>query len=162
MDDEIKLAIMFTCFNRREKTVQCIKSLLKQENIPKFDLYVCDDASTDGTTKAIKEIYPNAIIIKGTGNLFWSKGMYEVMKVATKKNYQYYLMVNDDVIFMPQMWNLMFEPYMQGYKKNAVVGYTKSIISGKTTYGGRRIIKTKFNYVIGDIVELNTNEFERV
>lgn len=159
---EKKLAIMFTCFNRKEKTINCIKSLIAQKDIPEFDLYVCDDGSTDGTAEAIKEIYENAIIINGTGNLFWSRGLHAVMEVAIQKKYQYYLMINDDVEFYNDMWQTMFEPYNTGYKKIAVVGCTKSRISGKTTYGGRKIIKTKFNYVIGDTVEIKTDGFQKV
>lgn len=162
MNNEITLAVLITCFNRKEKTIRCVKSLINQKNIPIFDLYVCDDGSTDGTADAIKEIYKDAIIIKGTGNLFWSKGMYTVMSEAVKHNYEYYLMINDDVEFVSNMWNIMFEPYENGHKKIAVVGYTKSHISGKVTYGGRKMIKSRFNYVIGDIVEIEKDNFATV
>jgi glycosyltransferase involved in cell wall biosynthesis len=50
------IAVLMTCFNRKEKTLCCIESLFAQENMPTFDLYVCDDASTDGTSEAILEM----------------------------------------------------------------------------------------------------------
>ena len=73
-----------------------MESLKKQKGV-QFDYYICDDVSTDGTVQAIKKLAPEAHILQGTGNLFWTKGMYRAMQEAVKGEYDYYLMVNDDV-----------------------------------------------------------------
>lgn len=154
-----QIAVLLTCFNRKEKTLRCIESLKCQEGMPKFDLYICDDASTDGTKEAVLENMPNAIIIHGTGNLFWSRGMYVAMSAAVKKKYEYYLMINDDVEFFSEMWQNIFEPFREGKVGVAVVGYTRSRINNRMSYGGRKMIKTRTNYVIGPFVELQTDGY---
>lgn len=147
----MRLAIMFTCFNRKEKTLRCIESLYKQRNIPQFDLYVCDDNSSDSTVEAIREKFPNTIILKGSGSLFWTRGMYKVMKAANEVGYDYYLMVNDDVEFIDTMWISMYEPFSE-YRTLGVVGCTLSQSTLKQTYGGSKFFKDRWNYYIGPML----------
>lgn len=155
------VAVLFTCFNRKGKTVRCIKSLLAQKDMPQFDLYVCDDASTDGTVAAIAELVPNAHILNGTGNLFWSRGMHIAMKAAVEKGYDYYLMVNDDVEFFDTMWDTMFEAF-ESRTAVGVVGYTVSRSTNTITYGGRRMIKTRTNYITSPVVDICAEKYNTV
>ena len=55
----MKIAVLLTCHNRREKTLSCLKNLLEQ-NLEDIDLsvYLVDDGSSDGTSDAIKEHFP--------------------------------------------------------------------------------------------------------
>lgn len=90
------IAVLITCFNRKEKTLKCLKMLEKQKVV--FDTFVCDDGSTDGTFSAIKQMFPNVFLIRGTGNLFWNRGMLNAWEYAINKNqYDYFIWLNDDV-----------------------------------------------------------------
>lgn len=91
------IAILITCFNRKQITLRCLERLhsLKNNNI---DVYVVDDGSTDGTSEAISTAFPNVNIIKGSGNLFWNRGMHLAWSHAEKKNYAFFIWLNDDVI----------------------------------------------------------------
>lgn len=135
----MKLAVLLTCFNRKEKTLSCIKTLLPQ--LEKSDLeyrfYVCDDRSTDGTYDSLKVMLPEHTVVQSEGNLFWSKGMYAVMKMAAEHSYDYYLMVNDDVIFFENALQIMLDSYRRIGKSCGIVGTTKAVTSEKYTYGGR-------------------------
>ena len=66
----MKIAALLTCFNRKDKTITCLNSVLNI--IPTCHVYLVDDASTDGTSEAIKQNFPQVNIIQGNGNLFWS------------------------------------------------------------------------------------------
>ncbi len=132
---EARLAVIFTCFNRKEKTVNCVKSLIDQENMPVFDLYILDDGSTDGTEAAIRDIYPSVKLLKGNGNMFWSRGMHAAMKKAVEHKYDYYLMVNDDVTFYNSMWKTMFKT-LGSQKLCGVTGCTQSALNQELTYSG--------------------------
>lgn len=94
----MKIAIIVTCFNRKESTVKCltrIKRLFENEHID-YDLHLTDDGCTDGTSDAVLSIIPNAYIYKGE-NLFWAGGMRLAWNGAYKKGgYDYYLFLNDD------------------------------------------------------------------
>ena len=50
------ITVIFTCFNRREKTLQCIKSLSGGNKDIAFQYVIVDDNSTDGTYEALEEI----------------------------------------------------------------------------------------------------------
>ncbi|MGG3625216.1 glycosyltransferase family 2 protein [Bacillus gobiensis] len=150
----MKIAAVLTCFNRKSKTLNCIKKLNQQyQNI---DIYVCDDASTDFTSEAIEKEYPKVRIIKSNGGLFWSKGMYQGMKSAILEDYDFYLMVNDDVDFYDNMLKTMINSYMLANHSCGIVGSTKSANSDKLTYGGS-ILQEKWNINKKTLLNPNRN-----
>jgi len=138
------IAIILTCFNRKEMTLRCMRELSKQSDNNSISFYVCDDNSTDGTYDAVVKEFPYAHIIKSAGNLYWCKGMHEAMKMATKEKHDLYLMVNDDVDFFSIAIKTMISTY-EKYKNehHGVVGAVASKITGEITYGGRRIVPFK-------------------
>jgi GT2 family glycosyltransferase len=60
--------------NRAHFTVRCLESLAKQTR-KDFRLVICDDGSTDGTTEIIHGQYPQAVVLSGDGNLWWTGGI---------------------------------------------------------------------------------------
>ncbi|MCI9132662.1 MAG: glycosyltransferase family 2 protein [Lachnospiraceae bacterium] len=91
---------IFTCFNRKEKTLKCLQSL--QSGNPKLDFHflAVDDKSTDGTAEALDDL-PEVTVIPGSGNLYYTGGMRKGIQEARKlsKEYDYALIFNDDVEF---------------------------------------------------------------
>lgn len=132
-----KLTVIFTCFNRKEKTITAMKSLVEKNPSLQMHFIIVDDNSTDGTAEAIKELFYDTEIITGTGNLFWCGGM----RVGIERYFQNNdgtdcLLVNDDVDF----YNEAIEKIVaqnNGKKDTVVVGATQSK-SGKFTYGLRK------------------------
>ena len=157
----MSIAVILTVFNRKEKTLKCLESLALQRNMPDYDVFMCDDGSTDGTSEAVLARFPNVKIIPGSGNLFWSRGMAKAMAAAVEVGYDYYLMVNDDVEFFDTMWDTMFEPFKVDCSI-AVVGYTIDRALNTITYGGRNMIKTRMNYIIGPVVDPSAESFNTV
>lgn len=98
-DKKVSIAVIFTCYNRAEKTRACIRSLQSQTShyLTDLDYYICDDGSTDDTCDMIKALLPHARIVKGDGKLFWVRGMHRAMQEAVRSYHDFYLMVNDDV-----------------------------------------------------------------
>lgn len=139
-EKRMSVAVMLCCFNRKEKTRLCLESILQQihENSRlKFDIYVYDDHSMDGTPEMIKREYPQVILFEGKGNAYWCKSMHYLMKYARNKKYDYYLMINDDVEFYQNAMQVMFESYDKVGKSCGIVGACKSKVTGEYTYGGR-------------------------
>ena len=95
----LSVAAILTCFNRKNKTQKCLESLFKI--LPDCDVYITDDGSTDGTRDMLHQCFPKVKVISGTGNLFWSRGMYTAWKEAVKGKYDYYLWLNDDIELYP-------------------------------------------------------------
>lgn len=91
-------AVLLTCFNRKDTTLRCLNQLYLQNFQGKMDVFLCDDGSNDGTYEAVKEQYPFVHIFKGTGNLFWNRGMLASWEKACEtKDYDAYIWLNDDV-----------------------------------------------------------------
>lgn len=96
----MKIAVLLTTFNRKQKTIACLQSL-QQQSMPKdvvLDVHLTDDASADGTAEAVKANFPGTNVYTGTGNLFWAGGMRQTWKQAIQTNPDFYLLLNDDTI----------------------------------------------------------------
>lgn len=133
------LAVLLTCYNRKATTVNCIEKLWPQleKSSLEYMFYICDDKSEDGTYDLLRDMLPGHIVIQSTGNFFWCKGMYSVMKMAAEVSYDYYLMINDDVDFFDNALEIMLSSYQKVGKNCGIVGTTKAIDSENYTYGGR-------------------------
>jgi GT2 family glycosyltransferase len=98
----IRIAVTMACFNRRETTLRCLRSLMPQQTDDvRLDVYLVDDASPDGTGDAVRAAFPDVHVLTGTGNLFWGGGMHMAMTEAVKHPYDFVLWLNDDVELKP-------------------------------------------------------------
>lgn len=92
--------VVMAVYNRIEATLECLESFKKQ-TFRDFQIIIIDDGSTDGTEKILREHYPEITILKGDGNLWWTKAMYNgaayAMKQAQPKDF--ILSINNDVTF---------------------------------------------------------------
>lgn len=133
-----KLAVLITCYNRRDITLACLQALDRQNAV--FDIFLVDDGSLDGTAEAVKNHYPKVNIIKGDGNLFWVGGMRLAFAEALKYNYDYYLWLNDDTLLKSDALSNLLNTHevlvQRGYSDSIVVGSAKDPVTGKHTYGG--------------------------
>lgn len=133
-----ELAVIMTCYNRRDTTLACLCALYQQTKT--FDIYLTDDGSSDGTSDAIKASYPQVQVLKGNGNLFWVGGMRLAFAEALKKNYDYYLWLNDDTLLEPNalIKLLATHHYLTEHDNpnSIIVGSTQDAATGKPTYGG--------------------------
>ncbi|MBE5847930.1 MAG: glycosyltransferase family 2 protein [Lachnospiraceae bacterium] len=134
-----EIAILTTCYNRRESTINCLKSIY--ENIERdqnnhYRIYVVDDNSTDDTVDAVKTMFPKVNIVVSGGNLYWARGMYAAMKMAYEDNNDYYYMINDDALFRDTAFEIMMSSYHMARRECAIVGSFLSKETGEPTYGG--------------------------
>lgn len=100
----MKIVAIFTCFNRKSKTENCIRTLAYANPDCEFTFVVVDDNSSDGTREILKNMENDYDIhlLSGNGSLFYSGGMRLGMDYTIKnlnENYNYILMMNDDVSF---------------------------------------------------------------
>lgn len=143
MCDEIaSLAVLITCHNRKEKTLSCLYNVYRQKNLAdvNWEVFLTDDGSTDGTTAAVKENYPEVNILRGNGSLFWTGGTRKAMKAAKKKRFDYYAWLNDDTMLCDDALHSLLDAYQEvqssASKYIIMGGSVKDPESGKLTYGG--------------------------
>lgn len=152
----MKIAILYTCFNRKDKTISSLRGLFsavdyynKFAEFPIFpSIFLTDDGCTDGTSEAIGLEYPDKdiTIIKGSGNLFWAGGMIAAWKEAMSKDtrWDYYLLLNDDtVIYQSCIQELMNTHHFckRQYNRDGIYSGLTCASSNpdSITYGGRII-----------------------
>lgn len=135
-----KIAVLITCFNRKEMTINCIKSLAETNKDIDFRFVVTDDNSSDGTKEALQALPYKIKLIDGDGSLFWNGGMRKSIAYALSNvdKFDYALLVNDDVAFYPGTINQMIDR-IKTSGADVVVGATCDE-DGKMTYGG--VLKT--------------------
>ncbi|MFW6015822.1 MAG: glycosyltransferase family 2 protein, partial [bacterium] len=140
-----------TCHNRKEKTLQCLKSLYSQKFTNKTNVdikvYMCDDGSTDGTSDAVKEFDSKINIVHGDGNLYWARGMEKALSKAREEFHDFFLMINDDVVFYNNMLETMLNSYFNNKSQLyeiAIVGSTQDDDTMQWSYGGRGWEKKAF------------------
>ncbi len=122
------IAVLITCFNRKEKTLACLRSLAKQE-LPenhRLKVYLVDDGCTDGTGDAVKAQYPETRVIQGTGSLYWAGGMRLAWSEAAKEDPDYFLLFNDDTeVVSHAVSTLILTSQMQDDRSIAVAAIAK-------------------------------------
>ncbi len=134
------IAVLMTCFNRRETTLACLQALFQQS--VHFDVFLVDDGSTDGTQSAVKAAFPEVKILVGTGNLYWVGGMRLAFAAALKQDYDYYLWLNDDTLLYADAIATLLKLHQslvtRGITDTILVGTTQDAVTGEATYGGAR------------------------
>lgn len=128
------IAVLITCFNRKEKTIRCLTSLY--EIIKNIDIYLTDDLSVDGTSETISTRFPYVNIIRGNGELYWSRGMNLSWNHASKKDYNFYLWLNDDVILYDNSIIELFECSSMSRDLAIISGCIESHDKSRVLYGG--------------------------
>lgn len=101
----LRIAALLTCHNRRDKTYACLRSLRSQIGLTnsgfQLSVFLVDDGCTDGTVNSALEIWPEAHIIPGDGNLYWCGGMRKAWITAATTDPDLYLLLNDDTLLYP-------------------------------------------------------------
>lgn len=135
------IAVLLTCFNRVEITRECLNQLFMAtipENIH-LEVFLVDDASPDGTGELIKAEFPEVNVYRGTGDLFWNKGMRMAWeKAAQKRDFDYYLWLNDDTLVKKDFLLSILKDDEILNSTSMIVGGIESRQFGKMSYGGHR------------------------
>ena len=134
------IAVVLTCFNRKDKTLSCLDLIAKQSLPNGIDcpIFLMDDGSSDGTSLAVKDQFPDATILIGDGNLYWCGGMRKAWHAAAKINPDYFLLANDDTLLDSNALSTLLEICPSPTHRTIAVAAIRDPQTGTRTYGGIR------------------------
>jgi GT2 family glycosyltransferase len=92
--------VVVLTWNQLETTLECLTSLA-QMIYPNFRIVVVDNCSTDGTTGAIKEQFPNVEVVVNKRNLGYPGGCNVGLRYALNQGAEYIFAINNDVSVDP-------------------------------------------------------------
>lgn len=94
------LSIIIISFNTRTITLDCLQSIVKSRISVPYEIIVFDNASSDGTQKAITELakkYTQIHLVENRHNIGFGKGNNEAVKLAKGG---YILLLNTDIVVL--------------------------------------------------------------
>lgn len=92
------IGIVICNYNKKDEVLNCIQSVLESK-MQDFDLYVVDNASTDGSANAIQTAYGTKVrLIVNQTNLGGSGGFNAGLKTALNEGYPYLMCLDNDVL----------------------------------------------------------------
>ncbi|HEY4936432.1 MAG TPA: glycosyltransferase family 2 protein [Puia sp.] len=97
-----KIAALIPTFNRAKSLTICLQCL-REQNFTDIRAtllpIVIVDGSTDGTLELLKREFPEAVVILGNGDWWYTKCINEGIKTAIRLTCDFVLTLNDDLSF---------------------------------------------------------------
>lgn len=153
MSDQVLISIVN--WNGRELLGNCLKSLYETTEYPNFDVVVVDNGSVDGSLEFLADTYPKVQVIENDDNRGFSKAHNQSIRLALKGDYDYVLLLNNDVILIEPGWLGMLVEMMESDEKLGVGGCRVDEPDGSVHYNGRYFplssvlfpgLKRQYNY----------------
>jgi GT2 family glycosyltransferase len=139
------LVVLMCSYNRRAHTLAALEALFSQATAEQLQVFLLDDASSDGTAEAVRSRFPQVHVIAGTGALYWNGGMRKAWQqaLAQQPSAPAFIWMNDDVLLDHDALARLLKAWHQAESIStqpvgAVVGAMRQPGSQLLSYGGRR------------------------
>ena len=99
----IDVAIIIVSWNVRDYLVQCLRSVFAdlQRSRLRGEVWVVDNASTDGTAELVQSLFPNVHLILNQHNPGFGAANNQGMAAAKEFSPRYYFLLNPDTKLQP-------------------------------------------------------------
>lgn len=97
------LSIIILNYNTKELTRRCLRSVFASQTSFKYEVWVSDNGSKDGSIEMIKAEFPGVKLLENNGNLGFAKGNNIAIRQATGR---YILLLNSDTEVKPDSSDL--------------------------------------------------------
>ncbi|MCR4606062.1 MAG: glycosyltransferase family 2 protein [Eubacterium sp.] len=107
-----EIGVVICNFNKKDFVLDSVQSVLESKNV-KPDIFVVDNASSDGSAEALKEKYSDSItVIENSENLGGSGGFNTGLRRVRDEGYKYFFCLDDDAQVDENALSVLYE-YME-------------------------------------------------
>ncbi|MBI5731748.1 MAG: glycosyltransferase family 2 protein [Candidatus Magasanikbacteria bacterium] len=129
------LSIIIVSWNVKDLLRECLNSILDNRGDLQLEIFVVDNASSDGSAEMVKqEFRDKVILIANLENLGFSKANNQAIKISRGR---YVLLLNPDMRVLPDTLPQMVK-FMDEHKEAGVAGCHLIDVGGKTVPHTRR------------------------
>jgi GT2 family glycosyltransferase len=122
----MNVSIILVSYNTKELTLQCLNSIYDKTKGLSFEVFVVDNASSDGSQKAISEVFPQVKLISNVSNLGFGRANNIAIKLSTAK---YIFLLNTDTILINNAVKIFYD-YMEAAENTSVACCGGSLFDG--------------------------------
>lgn len=116
-----KIGIVICNYNKKEFVLNCIQSVFESKT-DDFDIFVADNASTDGSVEAIRERYGERVtLLVNSENLGGSGGFNTGIRKVLQEGYEYLYCLDNDVLVDENAVGALAE-YLDAHGDTGVAG----------------------------------------
>jgi glycosyltransferase involved in cell wall biosynthesis len=126
--------IVIPAHNRKAVTLEALGALAAQGILSWATVLVVDDGSADGTSDAIRDLYPAVFLLRGDGTWWWCGSIRRGMDWALVRGAKRILWLNDDC--RPPAGALL--ALSERVRREDCVGWINAETPGGWSYGGHR------------------------
>ncbi len=91
------VSVLIISYNTKDLTIACLESLYAETALARFEVIVVDNASSDGSARAIGERFPDVRLVEPGANLGFAKANNLAAKSARGR---YLLLLNPDTVVL--------------------------------------------------------------
>lgn len=100
------LSIAIVNWNTRELLSNCLESIFKHPPAFPYNVVVVDNASSDGSSEMVRELFPQVCLIDNQENVGFARGNNQALRMTDSK---YVLLLNPDTVVQPDAIQTLVE-----------------------------------------------------
>ena len=115
---EPELSIIIANYNGCSLLAGCLKSIYQNPPKSSFEVFVVDDASSDGSCEMVREQFPGVNLLRNKKNVHYGKSNNRAFDLVQGR---YVYLLNNDTVMLPDAMDAMIE-FLDRYSRAGAVG----------------------------------------
>lgn len=116
---QVDLSVVIVTYNCKNYVLECLESIFAQAGPIQIEVIVVDNASKDGTAKAIQEVFPNVCLIKNNENRWFRPAVNQGVRQSQGR---YVLLLGPDTHLLTSGGLARMVQYMDAHQQVGILG----------------------------------------
>ena len=135
------LSVVIVSYNTRELLLQTLRSVYQASHSCSFEVFVVDNASSDGSAEETAGLFPDVRVIRNAENRGFAHANNQAIEAATGR---YVLLLNSDTVVLDDTFDMMIE-FLDAHPQVGAAGCKVIKPDGTLDLACRRSFPTPMN-----------------